>query len=478
MKWSSKIKILITFLVPLALLSMKNPKKIMEQLPNRETQIKITNKSNFYRTIRLWGGYDLTNFCTIDTDTLDELEVLQILDTPFVGLKKIAYNPYNDLVYVLQNSNEVVLYTSEGILVGTIPLAVGASPSDIVIQKNISSVNYGRAYVSSRTVNAITVLETNLTNLTTITVGSSPGAIALNEVTELLYVANESSSTVSVINILNNTSIGVFVSPSPAYIAINSFNGDIYVTTKVNRVSIYNANLTFQVVILLNDQKVRAIAYNPINQRMYVTTAVGSLLHPIDANTYIQLPTIFMGGGNPNAIVFNANNNLLIVASSIDRYIGLDSNDTIISTISIHPFGLGLAINSSENVLWATNPNTQQIFKVGYPECNNVVIDEDYLEKIENTKYNSIYVDHIRFSFTDNDMFKTMVLKTKHSTGSVKQKIVSTGNYISPQHRQSIIDIYDLDGVIIDGENSWEFKIAPLQSITVLVHYRQLQRKS
>jgi len=479
MKNSSKIQQLKVFVIVLmtllSLMSMKNPKKIIEHLPNRKTQVKIVNKSNFYRTIHLWGGYDLTNFCSINTDTLDELEIQETINTPFTGLRKLVHNPYNDLVYVLQNSNEVVLYTSDGILVGTIPLAVGASPTDIVIQKNIASTNYGRVYISSRTVNTVTVLETNLTILTTIGVGVSPGAIALNEATELLYVANGSSSSVSVISILNNTSIGVFLSPSPAYIAVNSSNGDVYVTTKLNRVSIYKANLNFQVAIVLNDQKIREITYNPINQRMYVCTAGTSRLHSIDAQTYSLISSRVIRGGL-EAMVFNPNNSLLIIATLNDRYIGLDSNETIVSTINIHPFGLGLAINLSDNVLWATNPITGQIFKVGYPECNDVVIDDDYLEKAESTKYNPIYVGHIRFSFTDNDMFKTMALITKHSTGSVQQRIVSTGNYISPQHWQSIIDIYDLEGLIIDGENSWEFKIAPLQSITILVHYRQLIR--
>lgn len=292
----------------------------------------------------------------------------------------------------------------------------------------------------------------------------------------MLYVGIGSSNIVSVINILNNTNASFFFTFQPAYLAINPTNGDIYAVTKLDTVRVYNSSLNLQATIVLSDQKVRAITYNPINQRMYVSTAVASLLHPIDTNTYSLLPTIFMGGGAPNAILFNTNKNLLIVATSIDRYIGLDSNDTIVSSINIHPFGLGLAINLTENVLWATNPITGQIFKVGYPECNDVVIDDDYLEKVENLKYNPVYVDHIRFAFTDNDMFKTMALRTEHSTGTVKQKMVSTGNYISPQHWQSIIDIYDLDGLIIDGQNSWVFQIAPLQSITILVHYRQLIR--
>lgn len=158
------IKKQIQFLVPLALLvlmSMTNPNKTTEQLPNRKTQVKINNESNFYRTIRLWGGYDLTNFCSINTDALDELEVQETINTAITGLRKLVYNPYNDLIYVLQNSNEVLLYTSDGIFVGTVTLTVGSFPTDIVIQKSTSSVNYGKAYISSTNPNTLTVIDSD-----------------------------------------------------------------------------------------------------------------------------------------------------------------------------------------------------------------------------------------------------------------------------------------------------------------------------
>jgi YVTN family beta-propeller protein len=64
-------------------------------------------------------------------------------------------------------------------------------------------------------------------------VGSGPGAIAVNPVSNLVYVANSGSGTVSVINPASKTVVAtVTAGSSPDGIAVNLETGQIYVANK------------------------------------------------------------------------------------------------------------------------------------------------------------------------------------------------------------------------------------------------------
>ncbi|MCB0541509.1 MAG: YncE family protein, partial [Bacteroidetes bacterium] len=50
-------------------------------------------------------------------------------------------------------------------------------------------------------------------------------------------------------------------------------------------------------------------------------------------------------------------------------------------------------------------------------------------------------------------------------------------NYKSPQNYLDVAEVTAVRGDVIDGKSTWEFKIAPGQTITILVYYKQLQFK-
>src|SRR5438876_11501503 len=62
-----------------------------------------------------------------------------------------------------------------------------------------------------------------------IAVGSAPAAVAVNPVTNRIYVANNTSNSVSVINGADNTTATVAVGTNPTGVAVNQVTNRIYV---------------------------------------------------------------------------------------------------------------------------------------------------------------------------------------------------------------------------------------------------------
>src|SRR5215471_7655976 len=71
----------------------------------------------------------------------------------------------------------------------------------------------------------------NDTSMGTIPVGTQPFSIALNPITNRIYVANEHSSNVTVINGINNSTTTVNVGSSANAVAVNPVTNMIYVAS-------------------------------------------------------------------------------------------------------------------------------------------------------------------------------------------------------------------------------------------------------
>jgi YVTN family beta-propeller protein len=63
----------------------------------------------------------------------------------------------------------------------------------------------------------------------TVTVGSEPDVLAVNPITNQIYVANSGGNTVTVIDGASNTPASVTVGTTPAGVAVNPLTNQIYV---------------------------------------------------------------------------------------------------------------------------------------------------------------------------------------------------------------------------------------------------------
>src|ERR1051325_9403021 len=185
-----------------------------------------------------------------------------------------------------------------------------------------------------------------------------------------MYVANFYSNTVSVIDENTNNvivTIPLASNTSPADVAFDSANGNIYVTNyNAGTVSVING------VIAGLRQGVFAAAFNSANGNIYVTNYNAGTVSVINGNTNRVIATIFVGG-NPTAIDVNSANGNVYVADGINS-VGVINPITnrLVDTIGVGYGPSGLAFNSANGNMYVANfySNTVSVIDAG---TNNVI---------------------------------------------------------------------------------------------------------
>ena len=115
---------------------------------------------------------------------------------------------------------------------------------------------------------------------TTIPGGKNPFALALNPVTNRIYVANDangSNATVSVIDGSNDTLVGspIRLGNSPNALAVNPVTNKIYVINGNDLSIIDGASNTIRTTTALPNNNLTAIAVNPVTNFIYITATQG-----------------------------------------------------------------------------------------------------------------------------------------------------------------------------------------------------------
>lgn len=168
------------------------------------------------------------------------------------------------------------------LLVLTIPISF-ISGASVVMFMSLPIVNESPQIVSSN-VDDLSILQNN---------GSAFVAVNLN--TNYVYVSNEVSNTISVIDGNTNTKIAsIPVGVNPSGITVNPDTNHIYVANYVDgTVTVIdgNNNTVIDRPIPL-DFGLEGITVNPFTNRIYVANAITTTLYVIDGNTASKINEI------------------------------------------------------------------------------------------------------------------------------------------------------------------------------------------
>ena len=453
-------------------------------------QITIKNKTNTPTLIRLWGSNtNATSVSpTLNTSTNNtaqpyvQIKSVVVANATNAGInpQNVVFNPANGFMYIVnQTSDNISILDAQGNIVALvhIPNTIISglrSPVALAVNTNTSSPNYGKVYVAASVSNTVEVIDLTHQFVSRITVGSRPLALAFNPNNEKLYVANYASDTLSIIDTKTETILNeINTARTPSAIAINTNNNDVYIGYRLaTSITVFDGitdTLTTSIASIGNF--VLSMTYNPKNNTVYAVENQNNQVIPIDASNYNILPSIATGT-EPRTVLYNPNDDNSYVSNSIDNTITvIDSNHTVINTIeNIGTLNIGFAFNLEENTLFITDTalNTINIFGRG---C--VQINADYFEKAEEFKFNPILVKHVKFSLSGTARFKVLNRFEKTPTGTVDCTPISHEQYRSPQSIQNISEITSLNETLVDGKVSWEFTIAPNQTISILLYYKQ-----
>jgi YVTN family beta-propeller protein len=239
-----------------------------------------------------------------------------------------------------------------GIRVDSYPIGVAVNPST------------NKIYVANEFSNTVSIIDGSTDKVdATIKVGKSPYGIGVNPLNNRIYVSNRDSDTVSVIDGSTKSQItNVSAGNRPIGVAVNPSNSLIYVTNfESNAVSIIDGiTNTFSGTIKVGNAPY-GVAVDPLNNKTYVTNVLDntiSVIHGTKPTDNKVVKTIkVIGGISPAGIAINTSTNRMYVTNyhSGSLFIIDTSADKLVNSIKVGRYPVGVEVNPINDKIYVTN---------------------------------------------------------------------------------------------------------------------------
>ena len=294
---------------------------------------------------------------------------------------------------------------------------------------------------SATAVQAIPVQASILTS--SVSVGLTPFAAAVDSATNKVYVANEGSNSVSVIDGASNTvAFSVPVGVSPQGVAVDSKTDMIYVTNNSsNSVSVINGANEKVVASINVGLAPGPIAVNPQTNLIYVGNETGNSVSVIDGSSDSVIDTIGVPG--PCYLAIDSTRNVLYALSGQENFVAVINAATDITTsdISIYYTNVhAVAVDPLTNQLYVSYQNAVAVFDLSNeslratlpvlaipfsltldPTTNSVLVDNYW-----NNSFQAIDVETNTLSAPTSVGPAPLAIATNATTGNVY--VTNTGN--------------------------------------------------
>jgi YVTN family beta-propeller protein len=237
-------------------------------------------------------------------------------------------------------------------------LPVGSYPVGI----GINSVT-NKLYVANQFSNTVTVIDGNTNTIeTTIPVDNFPYELEVNPYTNRIYVTNRGSNTVSVIDGSTNQRLSnINVGESPVGISINPSDNRIYVTNlgkESSYLSIIDGISNKVTDILELNGLFYGVAVNPLTKTIYLSNLKNHTVSVLDEKTKnISNNIKLMEQYIPTGININYKKNVIYVANyGSDSISVIDGNtNKINSTIKVGQNPVDIVVNPLTNKIYVSN---------------------------------------------------------------------------------------------------------------------------
>ena len=188
---------------------------------------------------------------------------------------------------------------------------------------------------------------------TKVVAGSKPLTVAVNPVTNTIYVVNQTSGTVTVIGGATNATYTVLVGANPVALAVNPLTNKIYVVNNLaNDVTVIDG-ATDDVSTVATGHSPEAVAVNPITDKIYVANADGTVT-VIDGTT--NATSTVQAGSGPVSVAVNPVTNKIYVANSRGNNMTvIDGASNTIITVATGAFPYAVAVNPVTNKIYVAN---------------------------------------------------------------------------------------------------------------------------
>src|SRR5439155_1728091 len=213
----------------------------------------------------------------------------------------------------------------------------------------------------------------------TVTAGSHSGAVAVNPVTNKVYVTNQGSGNVTVIDGATDSTSTVPAGSGPFGVAVNPMTDKVYVANvgvmgnngASNTVTVIDGATNSTSTVTAGSSP-NAVAVNPVTNKIYVANELSNNVTVIDGAT--NSTSTVTAGSSPNAVAVNPVTNKIYVANYSS------SNVTVIDGTTNTTSTVPAAGNTHDAV--AVNPVTNKIYVTNGLSNNVTVISEQQVEDI------------------------------------------------------------------------------------------------
>jgi YVTN family beta-propeller protein len=271
----------------------------------------------------------------------------------------IAVNTVTNQIYVANDITSGTVTVIDGATNTTSTVAVGDVPEAIAVNTVTNQI-----YVANQNDNTVTVIDGATHATSTVPVGMSPHFIAVNPVTNQIYVANSgfatgtvqvvSAGTVTVIDGATNATTTVPVGTVPGFVAVNPVTNQIYVSNSGgplsvpgNTVTVIDGSTNATTTVPVGTAPY-AIAVNTVTNQIYVTNEMSDNVTVIDGST--NATATVPVGNTPDAIAVNMVTNQIYVANAFSGNVTVIQGQAIPPTIATQP--VSQTINSGSTVVF------------------------------------------------------------------------------------------------------------------------------
>ena len=280
---------------------------------------------------------------------------------------------------IISSSSRAGTVGQSGVAVDSYPIGVAVNP----VTKNV--------YVTNEFSNTVSVIDGITQRVTdTITVGSFPYGVAVNPFNDRIYITNRGSNTVTVIDSPTNTKLSnIPVGNSPVGIAVNPSSNWIYVTNiNSGTVSVIDG-ITNKVTDTIPVGKAPyGVTINPLTNKIYVTNIQSSTVSVIDGSINKVITTIPVGK-SPVGVSINTISNMVYVTNHVSNTVSVIDGKTneVSATIAVGKSPVGVSVNPVTNKIYVTNiqSSTVSVIDGRVNKITNSITVNPSLRRVEGT---------------------------------------------------------------------------------------------
>jgi YVTN family beta-propeller protein len=269
--------------------------------------------------------------------------------------------------------------SNSGIDVNTFPVGIAVNP------------NTKKVYVANEYSNTVSVIDTETDKVQNrINVDVFPYGIDTNPLNNRVYVTNKGSNTVSVIDgSINSKLADITVGKSPVGIVVNPSANWIYVTNLEDGTLSIIDGISNEVIKTLSVGKIPyGIAVNPLSNKVYVTDIDSNTVSVIDGETNNITAKISVGK-RPTGLAIDiteVNNRLYVANHDSDSISVIDTitNNVIDNITSGGDSPVGIAINPITKKLYVSNIASNTVSVIDTKSIN--IDDDDIHDKTKTDK--------------------------------------------------------------------------------------------